>query len=185
MVTEKKNGVLTRVFSISEDEDAEDWEFVDPATKETVIVPLSEFGHTLSKFTFNDLWKVAKFLNAEARVKAAAMVVAGTDHYHVLAVPGDIQTARITQAAAAAAARVARVARATSSHDRSRVLGCRSSPRYRTALSTPSGTTVTTASHSRSKASGNEKVNGACLRRRQHNWRHRRQGRRESTQLCR
>jgi len=79
MVTEKKNGVLTRVFSISEDEDAEDWEFVDPATKETVIVPLSEFGHTLSKFTFNDLWKVAKFLNAEARAKAEAMVVAGTD----------------------------------------------------------------------------------------------------------
>ena len=89
--------------------------------------------------------------------------------------PGDIQTARITQAAAAAA-RVARVAKATRSHDRSRVLGCRSSPRYRTALSTPSGTTVTTASHSRSIASGSEKVNGACLRRRQHHWRHRRQG---------
>eukprot|EP00964_Phaeocystis_antarctica_P044532 scaffold25586_cov29-Phaeocystis_antarctica.AAC.1 len=73
-----------------------------------------------------------------------------------LAVPGDIQTARITQAAAAAA-RVARVAQGTRSHDRSRVLGCRSSPRYRTALSTPSGTTVTTASHSRSIASGSER----------------------------
>ena len=79
MVTEKKNGVLTPTFSISEDEDAEDWEFVDPATNETHHVPLSFYGHTLSKFMFNDLWKVAKFLNAETKAKSMEMIVAGTD----------------------------------------------------------------------------------------------------------